>query len=1121
MNDTLDLGYDHGLETGDRVRYSSGNGTAIGGLTDGADYYAVVVDATTIRLAPSLWAAKWAQSVEALMASPLFPSANPLTINLDPLAASGSSHSLRLVDEPVTTTYTRTGDYITVTDTSTVADNVRTSVEQRKDSYQPLPGQRYTFVNGTSSVINQVQVYWHSASFWGIDWLVKDPPTDAVITPIGSESEPLPNGEYLKQGQSTSAEYTYNYNKIIYEKAPGTEDFFDMEKPEQLAYLNELEPISSRTWTTKSGWWIFSTKTVHYEKTYIIEDVADGEKYFHTHSLKADNPIQVEFIGSDAGQLTVSSAADLLLDGALNNAAGTTTLTAGGKLEQLSGTATLSSTNLILSAGQGIGTAATFRTDLQDGALKAFALNGDIRLHETSGDLKINQVTAINGDVLLSADESILSSGSGSQIQGQLIDLTATWGTLGTQAQSLGLDSGTSLTSGVTALAAGDIHLRETAGDMRVISVESLGGNVTIEVAAGGLLDANTAEQEDTRAIEKLMSLWDDMELMGAGASAAALQNIAAYQNLKTREYHSYWQYRNQQADPAVYDPAFEVTLLETERTYYESIGWTPEAISALEQKRTDEYHDLHTPYGSLGDVYDPAYSYTVVQDSDEYNELVAGYEWTEAELTTSISKGALRAKSETETRIEDANIIGHDVTLIVPQGVGIFQGQVPIDLSAGVVNLLPEQKVAIAAAEQDDLTFYDADGNIIDPSDPTLAAVSMTIDQREDVDVVASGVIIVEAGSHLYLGSEQDVNIDRIAAGDEVRVKVAGAIYSVTNQNQAHITGDDLILEAAGGSIGTVDDALRLDLSATGTLTARAEQDIYLTELAGNLNIDTVYSELGQVTLAVQQSILDGRQDNQWNVKADSLTIKDTGSAGSAADYLEVDLASTGKVAATADQSIYLAEVAGDMNVGHIESAHGDVGLQAAVSILDVDGDLDADVLGNNIELAALLGGIGASTNLLDIDASSVAAAARESIYLTEIDGPLDVAGMSATLGDIELAVQDRPGSTDDLLLRDGATIEAVKGSVTLNAGDDVLVPVDSQIVAETTVSIAGDHDHADPGVGSSIEILGVVDAGAAQISGGRRRRYLQGCQGGGWNRHDGPGRRRRRQSAGGRQAE
>ena len=49
--DTIDLGANHGLKTGDAVVYSKGTGTVIGGLEEGKTYYVITEGATKVKLA--------------------------------------------------------------------------------------------------------------------------------------------------------------------------------------------------------------------------------------------------------------------------------------------------------------------------------------------------------------------------------------------------------------------------------------------------------------------------------------------------------------------------------------------------------------------------------------------------------------------------------------------------------------------------------------------------------------------------------------------------------------------------------------------------------------------------------------------------------------------------------------------------------------------------------------------------------------------------------------------------------------------------------------------------------------------------------------------------------------
>ena len=74
-------------------------------------------------------------------------------------------------------------------------------------------------------------------------------------------------------------------------------------------------------------------------------------------------------------------------------------------------------------------------------------------------------------------------------------------------------------------------------------------------------------------------------------------------------------------------------------------------------------------------------YSYTLTPQEDA--ALVAGFKvWTEEELLYSISAGLLKAVSDTTTTIEDPNIVGTNITLIVADGIGRTGGQVDIDLA-------------------------------------------------------------------------------------------------------------------------------------------------------------------------------------------------------------------------------------------------------------------------------------------------------------------------------------------------------------------------------------------------------------------------------------------------------
>src|SRR6185436_15834635 len=52
-NGAIHFGSAHNFNTGQQVTYSNGGGTSVGGLTSGSNYFVIVVDSTTVKLASS------------------------------------------------------------------------------------------------------------------------------------------------------------------------------------------------------------------------------------------------------------------------------------------------------------------------------------------------------------------------------------------------------------------------------------------------------------------------------------------------------------------------------------------------------------------------------------------------------------------------------------------------------------------------------------------------------------------------------------------------------------------------------------------------------------------------------------------------------------------------------------------------------------------------------------------------------------------------------------------------------------------------------------------------------------------------------------------------------------
>jgi hypothetical protein len=169
---------------------------------------------------------------------------------------------------------------------------------------------------------------------------------------------------------------------------------------------------------------------------------------------------------------------------------------------------------------------------------------------------------------------------------------------------------------------------------------------------------------------------------------------------------------------------------------------------------------------------------------------------------------------------VEDANITaGGDVTVTASGAIGRTEGSITINNWSSVKNwatdLTETQRLALSYAERDDITYYDAAGNkIADPRRSRTPIAKVMISQKQDVDIDATGEINLTASGNVFLGSEQDINLDQVKSGSEVRIKAAQGIYDVAIAGATNITATDLVLEAGSASVGTSANTITIDLA-------------------------------------------------------------------------------------------------------------------------------------------------------------------------------------------------------------------------------------------------------------------------------------------------------------------
>ena len=206
--------------------------------------------------------------------------------------------------------------------------------------------------------------------------------------------------------------------------------------------------------------------------------------------------------------------------------------------------------------------------------------------------------------------------------------------------------------------------------------------------------------------------------------------------------------------------------------------------------------------------------------------------------------------------------------------------------------------------------------------------------------------------------------------AGQDARVKVSGSILAATSSGaDLVIRTSDLVLEAASGQIGSGASApLKLALTDAATLTARAQGDISLHEIEGDLAISTLFTERGDLWLKAAGSIIDGLNHDLLKVLANNITLIAGDSVGQATNAIELATRGDGVVTVDAGEDVYLAAVDGNLRVGHIKGGER-VELSALNSILATHADeFRGDIEAKTLQLETGFGGVGAADRLLDL---------------------------------------------------------------------------------------------------------------------------------------------------------
>ncbi len=287
-------------------------------------------------------------------------------------------------------------------------------------------------------------------------------------------------------------------------------------------------------------------------------------------------------------------------------------------------------------------------------------------------------------------------------------------------------------------------------------------------------------------------------------------------------------------------------------------------------------------------------------------------------------------------------------------------------------------------------------------------------------------------------------------------------------------------------------------DILGTGYIDVDVDGMVTLTEKAGDLQAGSIRSWAEDVLLStVSGSIVDALADTTSDVIGINLTLTSSNGIGSPTNYLEIDSSnpSIGLVKATAPESIYMIETAGNLNLDTITSSGGNASLVTnSGSILDGKSGANAyNIQAIQIDLDANNGGIGTSTYELEIDTNPTTgrlyAEASGNIYIVEVSSALNVLAAESTAGSVQLTVRESAASGENLNLlpngskqiAEGSPVTVSKGriaaftTILLRAGDNITTDANSEILARQTINIYGDYGNADSG-GTTITLRGDI---------------------------------------------
>lgn len=830
--------------------------------------------------------------------------------------------------------------------------------------------------------------------------------------------------------------------------------------------------VSEMTTTTKKkglfGLWGKTVTTTWKETSGVITSYNFG--------TKADNPINIEFVGNKNGSAgTIKSNSDILLGGDIHMGTVKIESTAGKIYHE--DDATVISDNATFKAQTGI---------------DVIQKNVDKNLHldatTTSGNINIQAVAANgNNDVYIdkvstTGNVNITAEGSLLTDKGDAVVLTGNGITLQSYGGGIDLviDGGK---EGTNAYAVDDISLTEANGNMYLGEIVAENGDVVLEVkeSGAGFVDAIVNNSNDNKDDNRVAE-WKKLGLLGGTDEddtinswknqIANLEQTASNGSMFMKDGTSVEDAQKQGAQLVDAGKDF-ATLMQggsdAVKAAREELnakqGALNEAIAALGNDDTSKqnykdaleaYNSAYDKYETVGAAYEQQkanfiensgfkdnaqavewlYNYEAIRNAEADN-----YGWTQQQLLYAVQDTVINPEAGSVSDVKTANVTGNNITFISNTGnLGVVDDQASSISSSDLTKLFTGELAdedgfldKLASARAGDVTWGKDEITI---KRTTPVSVKLNSDGGKVTVQNTSG----QTADHVYLLAKDSVlNANEFAAND---LRLSG--QQGINVNK--VTGDKIILEGGSGDIGhKVNDALQavqVTLTNNGYVSANAAGNIILEQVGtGNFTLGSVAGT--NVDITANGNIVSKADDIGYINASDTINLVSAGGIGTTTKGLRIK--NSGAVVNTNVQDAVNIEAVqdGTLILGTIEQTKGGVTVESEGTIMlgrEDDGsteDTDESVTGsidakddvtlhaeNDIIISGKL-----HVNATDDDAASN-------------DGTLQ---LHSNTGDI---VQTTDDEEDKNIVAANVGIAAVGGDVELDNPYNIIKNVDLQAV-------------------------------------------------------------------------